>query len=164
MDRPAIPAELKRTLMMEAGYRCSIPRCKQTPVEIHHISPWEKVREHNYDNLIVLCCNCHARANRGEIDSKALHQYKANLAIVNGRYCQMEQRIFRYFYQNHDSEEIPLGYGFDLLLLNAIEDGLLEKSDDSFFQIAAIPVNVTYRITAKGRDFIDRWFENREID
>jgi hypothetical protein len=51
---------------------------------VHHIVPWEKCREHAYENLIALCPNCHRRAGSGEIDRKALRIYKARLAASFG--------------------------------------------------------------------------------
>ncbi len=82
MNRVAIPNELKRKLLIESGHRCAIQTCKHPDVEFHHIIPWGKCQEHSYDNMIVLCPNCHARADRGEIDKKALLQYKANLQSI----------------------------------------------------------------------------------
>src|SRR5690242_15797603 len=38
-NRPGIPRALQRQVLVEAGHRCSIPTCRQTPVEIHHIIP-----------------------------------------------------------------------------------------------------------------------------
>ncbi|MGV9559862.1 HNH endonuclease [Streptomyces sp. NPDC003522] len=79
--RPKIPSELRRRVLLEAGHRCAIPTCKSTPVEIAHITPWAKVRNHEFKNLIALCPTCHARFDdpHGPIDRKAMRQYKANL-------------------------------------------------------------------------------------
>jgi hypothetical protein len=82
---------------MEAGYRCAIPTCRQHPVQIAHIVPWSKVRVHEYTNLIALCGVCHARFDRGEIDRKAMLQYKANLGIVNARYGEYERRLLEFY-------------------------------------------------------------------
>jgi hypothetical protein len=79
-SRPAIPAELKRQVLVEAGHRCAIHTCRHTAVDIHHIIPWAQCHEHTFENLIALCPNCHRRADAGEIDRKALAMYKARLA------------------------------------------------------------------------------------
>lgn len=76
MCRPAIPAEMKRAVLIEAGHRCAIPQCAEIPVDVHHIVPWENCKEHSPDNLITLCPNCHRRAHDGTIDRKSLQQYK----------------------------------------------------------------------------------------
>ncbi len=79
-DRPAIPSELRRQILVEAGHRCAIPTCKHPEVDIHHIVPWETCREHEYGNLVALCPNCHRRAGSGEIDRKSLRIYKTRLS------------------------------------------------------------------------------------
>ncbi|MFE4308355.1 HNH endonuclease [Streptomyces sp. NPDC056891] len=80
-NRPAIPRELRRRVLVEAGHRCAIPTCRATPVEIAHITPWAKVRRHEFANLIALCPTCHARFDdpHNSLDRKAVRQYKANL-------------------------------------------------------------------------------------
>jgi predicted restriction endonuclease len=72
MSRPKIPAELKRSVLVEAGHRCAIDACKHIDVVIHHIIPWAKCKRHEYENLIALCPNHRARADKGEIDRKSL--------------------------------------------------------------------------------------------
>lgn len=78
-DRPPIPAELRRRVLVESGHRCAIPTCRQTQIEVHHITPWEKCHSHEFANLIALCPNCHTRVHNGEIDRKALDLYKKQL-------------------------------------------------------------------------------------
>ena len=78
-SRESISAILRRRLYVEAGHRCAIPTCLQTPIDLHHIIPWEKCKEHSYDNLIALCPTCHRRADRSEIDRQSLFMYKARL-------------------------------------------------------------------------------------
>lgn len=84
MDRPAIPAEIRRAVLVEAGHRCAIPTCKHPTVDVHHIVPWETRQSHDFDNLIALCPNCHSRADSGEIDRKALRLYKSRLSAAIG--------------------------------------------------------------------------------
>src|SRR5215210_7733937 len=88
--RPAIPAETLRRVLVEAGHRCAIPTCRHIEVDIHHIIPWEQCQKHEYENLIALCPNCHRRADRGEIDRKALRIYKANLRYAHDKFSQLE--------------------------------------------------------------------------
>ncbi|MGW1789715.1 HNH endonuclease [Streptomyces tubercidicus] len=79
--RPAIPRELRRHVLIEAGHRCAIPTCRATPVEVAHIIPWAKVKKHEFKNLITLCPTCHTRFDdpHDPLDRKAMRQYKANL-------------------------------------------------------------------------------------
>jgi hypothetical protein len=78
-DRPPIPTELRRLVLVQAGHRCAIHTCRHPDIEVHHIVPWARCREHLFENLIALCPNCHRRADAGEIDRKSLQMYKARL-------------------------------------------------------------------------------------
>src|SRR4051812_48640268 len=115
--RPPIPASLKRQVLIEAGHRCAIPTCKQTTTEIAHIIQWAKVKNHEFDNLIALCPNCHSRYDKGEIDRKSMVQYKLNLSVINGRYGDLEQRVLRHFSFVPQPDEISLPKSLDILLM-----------------------------------------------
>lgn len=162
MRRPAIPQPLERQVKMEAGHRCAIPTCRQTPVELAHILPWKDVKEHTFENLIALCPTCHTRYDRGEIDRKSMQQYKANLSILNGRYGDLERRVLSYFARRPDMEEIWIHQALEILLTYLLQDGLVVRSQDfkSLFSKAEVP----YRITPKGREFVGRWLEARELE
>lgn len=84
MNRPSIPAEIRRAVLVEASHRCAIPRCAHLDVDVHHIIPWSKCQSHDFENLIALCPNCHRRADAGVIDRMALRLYKAKLSAGAG--------------------------------------------------------------------------------
>lgn len=79
-NRPAVPRKLDRRLRVEAGHRCAIPTCRVPILEIAHIQRWEEVRQHEFENMIALCPNCHTLFDRGHIDRLSMLQYKANLS------------------------------------------------------------------------------------
>jgi 5-methylcytosine-specific restriction endonuclease McrA len=129
-SRPAIPADLKRRLLVEAGHRCGIPRCEATQVDIHHIEPWEICKKHEYENLIVLCPNCHRRAHKGEIDRKSLSLYKALLSSIWNDRDEISRKIVN---ENHDRDwiikeisEKTEQYNFDCKIPVFLENGLRE--------------------------------------
>lgn len=77
VQRPAIPAAIRRQVLVEAGHRCAIPTCRNSSnIDLHHIVPWEKCMEHKADNLIALCPNCHRLAHDNSIDRQSLFKYK----------------------------------------------------------------------------------------
>ena len=70
-----IPAQIRREVNIEAGFRCAI--CKGTSaLELHHIIPFEKGGETSTNNLILLCAVCHRRVHRGEISREDLRAFK----------------------------------------------------------------------------------------
>jgi hypothetical protein len=162
--RPAIPAKLQRAVLVEAGHRCAIPTCRSTPTVFAHITPWAKVQEHTFDNLIALCPTCHARFDNDQIDRLSMLQYKANLGLLNSRYGDTERRALDYFALHEEADELELPGGMNVLLMYLIQDGFLEHGEtfrscgtaNGLFDFD-ITVLQTYRITAAGRDFVKRW-------
>lgn len=168
MSRPAIPRPLEREVLLEAGHRCAIPTCRQTPVEIAHITPWEQVKEHAFENLIALCPTCHARYDRKEIDRQSMYRYKANLAILNGRYGDLEKRVLQYFADKPNENEIVLFGGLEVLLSYLMKDGLIKdtgKTGGVGFggDYGTIWTEKPYELTDNGRAFIKKWVAAEEL-
>lgn len=126
--RPAIPAALQRAVEEEAGHRCAIPRCGGTSaLQLAHIEPWSKVKEHTFENLILLCAVDHIRYDQGEISRISMRNYKRNLGVVNGRYNDFERRLLEWFEEHGLNAVIRLDYSAttELSLRNLVRDGLL---------------------------------------
>ena len=110
-QRPAIPSELERRVLVEAGHKCAVTTCKQTPVEIAHIVPWSQVKTHEFENLIALCPTCHTRYDNGEIDRKAMRIYKTQLAASINIDKELHQRVARLEQEAKELEgEAPRGF------------------------------------------------------
>jgi phosphopentomutase len=161
-----------RAVLVEAGHRCAISTCKATTTEIHHIIPFAETQNNNFENLIALCPNCHARYHKGEIDEKAIRMYKANLSILNHRYGEFERRIFDYIVESGE-RVIVVGAGGDILLYNAIKDGFLEDKNVQGISLSIkignefekkFPLSFTYWVTDKGLEFIKRYSEGNSIE
>ena len=162
--RPPISADLRRQVLVEAGHRCAIPTCRQTPVELAHITPWATCKEHTFDNLIALCPTCHTRYDRDEIDRKAMRLYKHNLGVLNSRYGDFERRILQVFANEPQSNSIWLPGGLDVMLMYLMQDGLVINSGQHGGAIiAGVPSRVLYQLTDKGREFVQKWLGSGEI-
>jgi type I restriction enzyme R subunit len=61
-DRPPIPLAVQRDLLFECRYRCACC-CEPVSLEKCHIEPWSKSADHSFENLVVLCSNCHTRSH-----------------------------------------------------------------------------------------------------
>ncbi len=163
-NRPAIPMAIKRKVLMEAGHRCAIPTCKQTPVELAHIEPWSKVKEHTFENLIALCPTCHTRFDRGDIDKKSIEQYKSNLNVINNKYGDFEKRILEVFSESKDHNQIWLPGGLDIMIMYLLKDGMLiDTGKTSGIIMSGMPSQKLYQLTDKGRVFVNEWLSGKEI-
>ena len=177
--RPAIPRALARAVRIEAGHRCAIPTCRATSgLQIHHIEDWTKVQEHAFENLILLCANCHARITAGEIDRRAVMAYKANLSILAGRYGDLERRIIDRFVNHPDQTEVVVDTSQILLLDYLISDGILAylgpaegafrfQPDEPPSDDASTPDShygpALWGLTDDGRQLVDQVRQAREL-
>lgn len=73
--RARIPSDVERAVLVEAGHRCAV--CGDPcPLERAHIIPWRISKEHKAEDLILLCANCHQRADLENWGEKTLRDYK----------------------------------------------------------------------------------------
>lgn len=172
MERDSIPAAVKRAVLVEAGHRCAIPTCRQTTTEIAHIVPWAKTQDNSSENLIALCPNCHTRYDqKGEIDQLSMKMYKQNLGLLNNRYSELERRIFEILAQTGERVFV-VGAGADVLLHNAVKDGLFEDKHVEGLSLDVsgsngfkkrFPLSFTYWVTNAGVEFIKRYVDGRDL-
>lgn len=166
MYRPSIPEPLKRGVYLEAGHRCAIPTCRQTPVEIAHIVPFAEVVEHKFENLIALCPTCHSRYDRREIDRKSMLQYKANLALLNSRYSDYERRLLEDFAEHPERTAFSINSGMNILVSYLVKDGVIVQEGGFVPTIDAQGLQSynTYRLTEKGRIFVEKVKTAKQLD
>ncbi|NGX63650.1 MAG: hypothetical protein KR126chlam6_01063 [Candidatus Anoxychlamydiales bacterium] len=166
--RKKISRTLERKLFQEAGWRCAVPTCPEGNVsllQMAHIIPVEKDGKDEFDNMIVLCSNCHIRFDKDTektMDRKSMRQLKRNLSIINGRYSHFEFRVLEYFFKNKSINEIEL-YGRDLDVMYLINDGLLEIKPVRLQNAINFPPKI-YLITKKGKEFIEHWTNIESLD
>ena len=172
MQREAVSADVKRAVLVEAGHRCAIPTCRATTTQIAHIVPWAKSQDNSFENLIVLCPNCHTRFDqKKEIDRMAMKMYKHNLGILNNRYGEFERRLFEVLAKTGERVFV-LGAAGDLLVANAVKDGFFEDKHVVGMEFGVIgsdgsrkifPMTFTYWVTDAGVEFIKRFAEGIDI-
>ena len=162
-DRPAIPAELRRRVLVEAGHRCAIPTCRHIEVEIHHITPWAQSPEHTYENLIALCPNCHSRADRDEIDRKSLRLYKANLRFTHDKFSQFEVDVLFNLYSIRTQQEaagLLFPHYMRILITRIDESGFISwthvaPNSGGVFVAGVNTAPSLIRISDAGKNYID---------
>ncbi len=157
INRPSIPKEIERKVLIEAGHRCAI--CKYTRIEIAHIIPWAESSDNSFENLIALCPNCHDLYDKDKkIDKISMLTYKNNLAVLNQRYGDFERRILQHFFDNPNESQIVL-WERDLDVLFLVKDGLLKPLDRKYANIINFPPK-DYLLTEEGKALIDSWKKN----
>lgn len=86
-NRPRIPADVERKVLIEAGHRCAVCGA-ELPLERAHIIPWSRSKDHSAANLLCLCANCHGRADTENWGEETLRQYKQRPWVIWARIAE----------------------------------------------------------------------------
>lgn len=160
MARQHIPESVKRQVLIESGYRCAVPTCRNIlAIDLHHIIEVKDNGASDPSNLLALCPTCHALYTRGEIGKEAISAWKTMLVGLNSAF---------------DRESIT-----NLLFLKKLSENVLCISGDGVLKFSHLIASgwVSFvikmqngplllyevRLTDKGNRIIDAWFGgNRE--
>ena len=154
-NRPPIPSELKRQILMESGFQCAIPSCRKRHPQIHHIVAYSEHQEHKHKNLIALCPEHHDMADRGEIDRRSLYMYKDNLRFAIDAFSAFEVDLLFYLAKQGLNKGIPFpGYLFFLVYRLLEADYVTLQQEEPGFSVGNIKISLdTLLITKDGLDF-----------
>jgi hypothetical protein len=84
-SRPSIPATVRREILIEASYRCAVPRCMSPlAIDVHHIDG--NPANNDPSNLIALCPTCHSAFHRKTYSLEAIRFWKLMLQQLNAAY------------------------------------------------------------------------------
>lgn len=85
IKRPSLPQAVRREVLIEASYRCAVPRCLTAlAIDVHHID--ENSSNNEPANLIALCPTCHAAFHRKIYSVEAIKFWKLMLQQLNAAY------------------------------------------------------------------------------
>ncbi len=154
--RPKIPAETKRRILIEAGYRCAVPTCRFPIAENAHIVSWANSKDHSYENLVALCPNCHTMYDQGKIAQAAIIAYKKKLLFLNEVYSRFELDVLDHL-KNHKRALIP----GELLVKRLLEEGIMAHEEKIMIQGFGDGENIlgifSVVLTEKGKQMLDDW-------
>ena len=157
--RKDIPKKLKHDLQREVGWRCAVPTCRMIGdcLQFAHITSVKDGGKNTFDNIIVLCANCHNRFDSGKekyMTREEMIILKQNLMVLNGRYSSFERRILEYFLENDKDNVQCWGRDFDLMYL--LKDGLIIDSGKKFANAINFHPKI-YLLTDRGKEFVEKW-------
>ena len=136
MSRKGISEHVKRKLWAESMGRCMNPECSMelliensNIMEIAHISPYCKTEDNSFENLIILCPNCHKKFDKvGILSADMVKSWKEN------RRREVEQFFCNEFKSFDDLKEkvIPLLNENHQIYTNYYRDVIDRRNWDKF--------------------------------
>lgn len=82
--RRRIPAAVRDAVLLEAGYKCANPVCRNVlALEVHHIVWVKEGGTSTAENLLALCGHCHDLHTMGHISANAIYAWKGLLVSLN---------------------------------------------------------------------------------
>ncbi len=181
MPRTKIPHNVVNSVLIEAGYRCAVPTCRNIlAIDMHHIVEVKDGGPNEPSNLLALC---HAWKTMLVALNHAFDQESiSNLLFLHILGQESENRVSRIRndeekFKSHerDGQIVELisydGAISDLNLLLISGDGVLKfshliSSGLAFFYVAVeLGATILYsvQLTQKGMQIIDAWFSgNRQ--
>ncbi|MBI3920036.1 MAG: HNH endonuclease [Armatimonadetes bacterium] len=155
MPRKSIPAEIRRHILHEAGYKCANPACRTIlTLDIHHLDPVSDDGANTPENLIALCPTCHSLHHAGKIPISSLRTWKLLLLSLNEAYDRKSIDILIALAKMGQKQVQVSGDGV-LLCAALIAGGLVEAERGQGSQ----PWLDAYRLslTQRGGAFVEAW-------
>ena len=162
--RKAVPLDIKKQVLHEAGYQCSNPVCRTIlTLDIHHIDYVSDGGENTADNLLALCPNCHSLHHKKQIPIESLRTWKMFQMSLNEAF---DRRSINLLITIARQKCIDMSGEGVIECSSLIASGL--ASSKIFLHAqgprgnrAGMPVKSIYKVelTEKGRLFYDAWMK-----
>lgn len=169
--RKDIPATIKHQILMEAGYKCGNPACRNViTLHLHHIVWVTAGGPDESSNLLALCPYCHAMHHAGHIPSEAIRHWKGMLHALNSAFSRESMDLL--IFLNKESFE-KIWYSGDAVLrfagliaaglveiCEAREAGGLSYSNGSVVHPPSTALRV--QLSQRGKMLVDAWIKGDE--
>jgi hypothetical protein len=180
-DRKKIPVVVQHQLLIEAGFKCGSPVCRNIiTLELHHIQYVSEGGKDIPENLLALCPYCHAMHHAGHIPVEAIRHWKGMLLALNQAFDRCSQDLLLFLWESQGAE---IWYTGDTLLRFAalIAAGLVGfKTEKLYGQtpttsgfMGSIPtvfcgtsyelgMKIELHLTEKGKRLVEAWRAGNE--
>ena len=121
-----IPAAIEREIRRRCKFGCVV--CRKAIYDYEHIIPeFKNAKEHNPDNICLLCGSCHSKVTRGQLSKESIRKYY-NRVMQDDNIKQP----FEEFDLTQDNVDIILGSA-----ILKYSDSILEINGESILKISA---------------------------
>ena len=144
MPRTKIKSDVVREVLIEAGYRCAVPTCRNIlAIDMHHIVEVKDGGPNEQSNLLALCPTCHALYTRGTISKEAINAWKTMLVALNHAFDKesISNLLFLYrLWQNDIKGLSELPNSEKKYTMTSLENGMLRYSLEEGGMVSALKI------------------------
>lgn len=156
--RRKIPDNIVRQVLIEAGYRCGVPTCRNIlAIDLHHLVRVSDGGKDEPTNLLALCPNCHALHHRGTIPQEAFYAWKQVLVSLSAAFDIETVDLMLFLYKMKDDRRFLIRQGALLRFARLIGNDLaiIEWTQDTINNIQFNGYRVS--LSQKGQHLIEAW-------
>lgn len=168
-ERTKLPLQVRHQLLMESGYKCGNPACRNViTLELHHIQYVSERGGDDPTNLLVLCPYCHSMHHAGHIPMEAIRLWKGLLVALNQGFDRQSLDLLLFL---HKSQAIQIWLSGDGLVAFAglIGAGLVAIAETNWsFRAPGDPGRMFHQsshklsLTEKGKLLVEAWLAGNE--
>lgn len=159
-SRKSIPDNIRRQVLIEAGYRCGVPTCRNIlAIDLHHIVEVHQNGGNEPANLLALCPTCHALYHRGTYSKEAIYAWKQVLVSLSFAFDQETIDLMLFLYKIKDDRTFLIKQEALLQFARLIGNDLVSFrwSQSSVEHVYYTGYKVS--LSAKGLHLIEAWMK-----
>jgi hypothetical protein len=167
-DRAKLPLNVRHQLLMEAGYKCGNPTCRNViTLDLHHIQYVSEGGGDDPSNLLVLCPYCHSMHHEGHIPVEAIRLWKGLLVALNQGFDRQGMDLLLFLHKTQDTQirlsgDGVLTYagliGADLVAITETDVTFMAPGELRKF----IQTSHKLALTQKGTLLVEAWLAGNE--
>ena len=157
-NRKPIPDDVKRQVLIEAGYRCGVPTCRNIlAIDLHHMEQVSEGGGNETANLLALCPTCHALYHRGNYSKEAVYAWKQVLVSLSFAFDHGTIDLMLFLYKIKDDDTFLIKQDGMLQFARLIGNDLVsyewKQGQIQSMMIAGYKVS----LSTKGLHLIEAW-------
>jgi HNH endonuclease len=157
-NRKPIPGAITRQVLIEAGYQCGVPTCRNIlAIDLHHIVEVSEGGGNEAANLLALCPTCHALYHRGTYSREAIYAWKQVLVSLSAAFDLETIDLMLFLYKMRDDPRFIIRQDALLQFARLIGNDLavFEWKQDTINNMIFIGYRVS--LSQKGQHLIEAW-------
>lgn len=156
--RRAISADVRQTVLHEAGYKCGNPACRWIlTLDIHHMELVSQGGKDTADNLLPLCPNCHAQHHAGDIPVQSIRAWKMLLLALNQAFDRRSIDLLTMMYKKNTAILLSPDGLIDHCTALLGADLVYYSMREAIRPGCSVPAAYQVMLTDKGKAFVSAW-------